>query len=48
MKMGLFKRMREDMDSVRRNDPAVKNTFEIFTCYPGLHAICLHRIAHWF
>lgn len=46
--MGLFKRLREDIETVRRNDPAAKNAFEMVTCYPGLHAVWIHRIAHWF
>ena len=48
MRMGLFTRMREDIATVRRNDPAARNAFEIVTCYPGLHAIWIHRVAHWF
>ena len=28
-------------------DPAARNWLEVIFCYPGLHAICLHRFAHW-
>ncbi|MBD2502032.1 serine O-acetyltransferase [Anabaena azotica] len=28
-------------------DPAAQNWLEVIFCYPGLHAICLHRFAHW-
>jgi len=43
----MFARMREDIQSVFSRDPAARNAFEIVTCYPGLHAIWLHRVAHW-
>jgi len=46
--MGLFKRIREDIATVRKNDPAARSAFEVLTCYPGLHAIWVHRVAHWF
>jgi serine O-acetyltransferase len=28
-------------------DPAARNWLEVLCCYPGLHALFLHRIAHW-
>lgn len=43
----MIKRMKEDIQSVFHRDPAARNTFEVLTCYPGLHAIWSHRIAHW-
>lgn len=42
----MFERMREDIRSVFHRDPAARNAFEVLTCYPGLHAIWLHRVAH--
>jgi serine O-acetyltransferase len=42
----MFERMREDIQSVFSRDPAARNAFEVVTCYPGLHAIWLHRAAH--
>ena len=42
----MFKGIREDIKSVFRRDPAARNAFEILTCYPGLHAVWLHRLAH--
>ena len=42
----MFERMREDIQSVFHRDPAARNAFEVLTCYPGLHAIWLHRVAH--
>jgi len=44
----MFDRIREDVNSVFDRDPAARNALEVIFCYPGLHAIWLHRIAHWF
>ncbi|MEJ8778711.1 serine O-acetyltransferase [Pseudogracilibacillus sp. ICA-222130] len=46
--MGIFKRMKEDMDVVFTQDPAARTYFEVFLTYSGLHAVWNHRIAHWF
>ncbi|MFT0213505.1 serine O-acetyltransferase [Pseudomonas sp. F1_0610] len=43
----MFERMREDIKSVFHRDPAARNAFEVLTCYPGLHAVWLHRLAHF-
>jgi len=43
----LFKRLREDIRTVFAKDPAARSTIEVLTCYPGLHALWLHRIAHF-
>lgn len=43
----MFQRMKNDINSVFERDPAAKNVFEVLICYPGLHAVWLHRIAHW-
>ena len=42
----MFERVREDILSVFHRDPAARNAFEVVTCYPGLHAVWLHRVAH--
>jgi serine O-acetyltransferase len=42
----MFSRMQEDVRSVRERDPAARSTWEVLTCYPGLHALWLHRLAH--
>lgn len=42
----MFERMREDIQSVFHRDPAARNTLEVLVCYPGLHAIWLHRVAN--
>ncbi len=43
----LYEQMKEDIQTVFRKDPAARSTIEVIFCYPGLHAIWLHRIAHW-
>mgnify|MGYP003113883176 CR=1 FL=1 len=42
----MFERLKEDIASVFHRDPAARNTFEVLTNYPGLHALLLHRLAH--
>lgn len=42
----MFSRLREDLASVRERDPAARSTFEVLTCYPGIHALMFHRLAH--
>ena len=41
-----FARLREDIATIRERDPAARSTWEVLTCYPGLHALVLHRWAH--
>ena len=43
----MFTRVREDIHSVFERDPAARSTLEVLLCYPGLHAIWRHRMAHW-
>jgi serine O-acetyltransferase len=40
-------RIREDIRTVFEKDPAAMSTLEVICCYPGLHAIWMHRIAHF-
>lgn len=42
----MFKSIRDEIEAVFARDPAAKSRFEILLCYPGLHAIILHRLAH--
>jgi serine O-acetyltransferase len=42
----MFRAVREQIETVFRGDPAAKSAVEIFFCYPGFHAILLHRVAH--
>ncbi len=39
--------MREDIQTVFSKDPAARTLPEVLTCYPGLHALWAHRMAHW-
>ncbi|MFV2060523.1 MAG: serine O-acetyltransferase [Gammaproteobacteria bacterium] len=43
----MFKRLKEDIQCVFDRDPAARTTLEVLTNYPGLHAIKIHRLAHW-
>jgi serine O-acetyltransferase len=43
----MFQRIREDLSCILERDPAARSTFEVLTCYPGLHALWMHRMAHW-
>ena len=38
--------IREQIDTIFREDPAAKSVVEILLCYPGFHAVLLHRLAH--
>lgn len=42
-----FSRIREDIACIFERDPAARNTFEVLTTYPGIHAIIHYRMAHW-
>lgn len=43
----MISRIREDIVSIMERDPAARSSWEVLTCYPGLHAVVLHRCAHW-
>jgi len=43
----LYSYISEDFSNVKRNDPALHSTFELFFNYPGLWAMFFHRHAHW-
>jgi serine O-acetyltransferase len=42
----MFDRIREDIACVFERDPAARSTWEVVTCYPGFHALLIHRVAH--
>lgn len=42
----MFARLKSDLDCILERDPAARSRWEVLTCYPGLHALLLHRIAH--
>lgn len=37
-----------DIKSILKRDPAARNMLDVVLCYPGFHAVLMHRIAHWF
>lgn len=43
----MFRQIRDDISSVFERDPAARSALEVFFCYPGLHAVWFHRLAHW-
>jgi serine O-acetyltransferase len=43
----MFKRIRSDIQCILDRDPAARSTWEVLTCYPGLHALVVHRASHW-
>ena len=42
----MFSRIRSDIQCILDRDPAARTAWEVLTCYPGLHAVVLHRWAH--
>jgi len=46
--VNLFKLIKEDFATIKKNDPALHSPFELFFNYPGLWALFFYRIAHWF
>lgn len=42
----MFSRLREDINSIIDRDPAARSALEVITCYPGFHAILIHRFTH--
>jgi len=45
--MGILARLKEDVQTVFEKDPAARSWLEVVSAYPGLHAIWMHRLAHW-
>ena len=43
----VFNKLRDDIANVLRLDPAARSGLEVVLCYPGFHAVVLHRVAHW-
>jgi serine O-acetyltransferase len=43
----MFKRIREEVDTFFTRDPAAKSRLEVYLCYPGFHAIIMHRLSNW-
>lgn len=43
----MLRTLHRDLRAVRERDPAARTTAEVVLCYPGLHAVWGHRVAHW-
>ena len=43
----VFKTLKEDINMVFERDPAARSVWEVILCYPGLHAVWMHRVAHF-
>ena len=43
----MFHRIRNEIKVIFERDPAAQSVLEILFCYPGFHAVRLHRAAHW-
>ena len=44
----MFKQLRDDIGCILERDPAARSRWEVLTCYPGLHALYIHKLARWF
>jgi serine O-acetyltransferase len=44
----MLRKLRSDIACILERDPAARSAWEILTCYPGLHAIYIHKLARWF
>jgi serine O-acetyltransferase len=42
----MFERLRDDVRTVLQRDPAARSSLEVLLCYPGVHALVVHRVAH--
>jgi serine O-acetyltransferase len=42
----MFAALRRDIRTVLQRDPAARSAFEVLLCYPGVHALAFHRLAH--
>jgi len=45
--MGVRQQLNDDIDTILRRDPAARSRLEVILCYPGFHAVTVHRFAHW-
>ncbi|MFI4922732.1 MAG: serine O-acetyltransferase [Burkholderiales bacterium] len=43
----MFEKIKEDIAVVFDRDPAARTTWEVITCYPGFHALLIHKFSHW-
>ncbi len=43
----MFERIKEDINAAFQNDPAARSKLEVILCYPGVHALWMHRVSHY-
>lgn len=43
----MFRTLKEEINTIFEKDPAAKSVIEVLLCYPGFHAIMMHRLAHY-
>ncbi|NCO65553.1 MAG: serine O-acetyltransferase [Candidatus Aquicultor secundus] len=43
----MFRTLKEEINTTFEKDPAAKSVIEVLLCYPGFHAIMMHRLAHY-
>jgi serine O-acetyltransferase len=43
----MFRQLLNDIDCILERDPAARSRWEVLTCYPGLHALYIHKLSHW-
>ncbi len=46
--MGFIREIKKDIQSVMERDPAASSALEVLLTYSGVHAVIVHRLAHWF
>ncbi len=44
----MFSKIRYDINSIKKRDPAARSSLEVILLYPGFHAVFWYRVAHWF
>lgn len=45
--MGIRQQLNDDINTILQRDPAARSRLEVILCYPGFHAVTVHRFAHW-
>lgn len=45
--MTVLQQLKDDINTIRQRDPAARSRLEVVLCYPGFHAVTIHRLAHW-
>lgn len=45
--MTVLQQLKDDINTILQRDPAARSRLEVILCYPGFHAVTIHRLAHW-